>query len=141
MIIRLLPEQVNDYWELLFHYVKAAMPKHLRDHVKEASVLQAVFDERMQCWVSMIEEQVHAVITTSIVNDEHLGTKSLLIYSLVSVKLMPEEEWAQALRTISKFARGNGCANIIAYSDVPRVWEIAEMLGMDTKQRVISLEV
>ena len=69
MLTRLMPEQANSYWQVIFEYSKQAMPQHLRDSLKESSMLESVLNDTMQVWVTMIEDQIHAIALTSIIDD------------------------------------------------------------------------
>jgi hypothetical protein len=143
MLIKILPDQIAARWESLEPIIKVSLPPNIKgspEVMKE--LLQALLEGRLICWI--LAEDVNkpfGVMTTAIVNDAVAKTKNLLVYSLTSIKVIPDDVWKQSLSTIRSFAKKYGCVSIIAYTNSKRVIDVVHNLGGDTSTSVIVLEV
>lgn len=145
MLIRLMPEQIAANWEFLADNVVEAGPlENVLNDERLNNILNSLLIGDMQAWAeATLEKQgfvIHAIVLTQILNNEVVGIKNLLIYSLVSVgDAFDLDTWQRGLLTLAQFARKNECANILAYSDNPRIIRLAQRFKGDVSKRVIVL--
>lgn len=140
-MVQLLAEQVCEHWDVLFSYIKQALPEHQREHVKESVLLESLTSGKMQCWVILDDDgQIKVIGTTSVVEDKFLGIRNLHVYSVTGVESVSNMEWAQAIDGIMKFAKSRGCSNIVAFTKNKRVLQIARQAGFK-HTHFISTEV
>lgn len=143
MLIRLMPEQIAANWEFLKHQVVDSGPMEtLGNDERFNNILNALLIDDMQCWVEAISDEkgfhIQGIALTQILTNDIAGVKNLLIYSMVGVEeLFDLEKWNRGLLTLAQFARKNGCQNILAYSNNPRILRLAERFKANTSQRVI----
>jgi len=100
--------------------------------------------EKLQCWFALADQgsdMVYGVMTTGIVRDEFSGTNNLLIYTVTVTDAHPSSLWEEAYIPLRIYAKSLLCTEIVAYSNQPRMLEIAERLGADTSWRLIQLPI
>jgi hypothetical protein len=145
MLVKMLPEQISQYWPIIKYAIEGSLPPIANESPEKMNnLLTALLSDQMQCWVSYREEGeegkrvMEAILVTTIVGDYCSSIKSLMIYSLYGFSIN-EEAWISGFETIRKWGKAQGCNRIIAYSDVPRVIEVAQQFGGEAKYTFISL--
>jgi len=144
MLIKLLPDQVSNYWDILKPLILDALPPATSKKLGfENKILQNILMGGMDCWVSMNSEgKVGAVCTTTFVEDKNSEVKNLLIYSLsASGGIIEEDEWEEGISTVLKYAQGNGCENVIAYTTSEAMIHLADKYGWDNSVRVVTINL
>jgi len=133
MIAKLLPDQIARNWDVVKYAMEQAIPE-LGDKPATANkLLEGFLMGRLSCWaVYRMEEdnyRIGGLFTTTIVNDDCLGTNSLLIYTGYALTKTSAEDWLELYRILSKEAKATGCDKIIIYTDKPWLIERAVSLG------------
>jgi len=147
MLVRLLPDQIADYWELIKESInRSAYPLNELDSDKMNRILESLLVEKMQCWASVrVKDEVTTIVaiaTTTVIIDLWSNEKSLLIYSTYATEQTKKEDWMDAFATVSKFAKGKGCDKVIAYArDDSDILKIAEKFDADMSQRLLSFSI
>lgn len=133
MLVKLLPEQVANYWEdLIKEGIRVSLPLHVaRDDDAMNSILGQILKGNIQCWVVKNESQIIAIATTAIMKDDLTGSSSLLIYSVTTLSHMAEDFWKEGYEAFTKFARGVGCNRVYAYTTDERVVAMAKLNGAE----------
>lgn len=144
MLVRMLPEQISEYWEIVKFAIENSLPPIANETIDKMNrILENLMNESMQCWVSYSEAEdknvLDAVIVTTITNDYSSNIKSLLIYSLYGFSNISDKVWSEGYTTLSKWAKSIGCNRITAFTDVERIKEIVKSLGGEAKYTFISL--
>jgi hypothetical protein len=139
MLVALMPEQVNDHWDLLKLAVERSLPPIaiLRDHSMNR-VLESILSGAMICWLVIQDNEIEGFILTTTTVDYCTGTKSLLIYLVFGEA--GRNIWEDAYDTLIKHAKSNGCSFITAYTVQEKVVDICKSFGFET-QYYVSLEV
>jgi hypothetical protein len=131
MILRLLPNQIPMYWEVIkFGATKADKVPigRLEDYLND--LLQALLSSEAQCFIALKEDRcVQAVLITRLIENKLLKTQSLHIQCLYSFELIDEELQREAFNLIIKLAKFQKCNKITFDSNQKRVWEIAKNIG------------
>jgi hypothetical protein len=145
MLIKLLPDQISKNWEKLKTAVLNALPPiapYLGTDT-EINLLQALVNDKLQMWAVCRDRNgmVNAVVTTEIVIDFATKTKHLVIYTLYGVDKMMREDFTDGLKALKQFARANGCTKIIAYTNIDKVIELAQILGGTVDWKVIAFAI
>jgi hypothetical protein len=134
-----------DHW----HFIKDAMEKAFPPVAQQSEEAFLAMQEQfllgeMDCWFgveSLDSEEIIAVMTTKVVNDEVTRTRNMLIFSVTSYQVHSMNLWIDGYDTLKKYAAAKGCAKIISFSDNPRVLSIAKNLGADVEWRLIQLDI
>jgi hypothetical protein len=142
-LIQLLPEQVMEYWD----YIKDCVTQSLPPHVKIAEETFITLQENaltgaLQCWLA-IEESTHPLLayglmTTEVTIDKVSGSRNLLIFTVTVTDAHPKEMWSYCLEKMHLYAKNRHCDSIIAYSNNPRMIEIAKGIGADCSWNLIQ---
>lgn len=135
MIVRLSPEQITSIWEVIRPEIyKALVPTAEATAETLQYILQGLLMDNMQCWLGLedstppFNDKIYAVMITTIYTDLISRTKSLLIYTLTTVKEVPPAMWSVGMKGLEKFASAQDCKFIISYSDNPEMVAIANAL-------------
>lgn len=144
MLVRLMPEQVSSYWNLIRDSIDASVAPIAGEKPDRMNrILESLLAGQMVAWASIRKEEetkVIALFTTTVIGDECSGTKNLLMYSLHAAEKSQESDWIEGMETLAKYAKGLGCHRIIAYikEDSP-MYKISERFGADLSYRLVSI--
>lgn len=142
MFTELLPEQISKFWDIIAFAVDQSLPPTVGDHPDKMNrILSSCMSGKTQVWASYENHQLKAILLTRILFDDASDTKTLLIYSLYGYSQMSAETWLEGVNALKAYAASKGICRVTAYSDVPRVLEMAKRLGASTKYTLISFEV
>ncbi len=142
MLLQLLPRDITKHWEGLSEAISKSLPpitSATRDRM--TVILKSLIAGTMQCWILHKPDGIYAVCTTEFVTDLGSSTRNLLIFSLFSLRQVPDELWLEGLKGIQKFAEVNHCESILAFTDIPAAISLAEKLGLDTSTRLVTIGV
>lgn len=148
MLLRLLPEQVARYWDIIKPGIEKALPPVAGESAdKMNNILGAILGGGMVCWLiyRKLEEgiEVTGFMVTTIAVDSCTITNSLLIYVIFAAKgrSIGGDGWAEGYEALSKYGKSVGCSRITGYTDVDYVCKIAEKLGGESKYRFVSVPI
>lgn len=145
MLIRLMPEQISEQWDI----IKPTIEESLRSACEDADmneILTSLLNASSQCWVSSRKGTnggniIEGIIITMITKDLFGEGRNLLIYSLFGYSMDTKEAWRGGAKALATFAKATQCSRITAYTDVPSLIKLVEDLGGTAKQRFISIPV
>jgi hypothetical protein len=96
-------------------------------------MLAKILSGQVQCWSGVKETdkglKVGAFIFTTIIKDELQGEKNLLLIGVFVFDFEGFEFWREGFKSLAKYAAANKCQNIVFYTDVPKLVEIAGKCG------------
>jgi hypothetical protein len=143
MLVRLLPSQVSNNWDVIAETIKRSLPPtQVWDDGVEERLLKAVYDGRLACWVYVREKDVVCVVTTTISTDFCTGQKTLLIFSMYSILEMNQSEWFAGIDFLRKHAKSIGCVNLIAYTTNKSLGRVLrEKVAANTEWILLKMEV
>lgn len=129
-----------EYWPQIKDCINAALPPHVKDSPESMLHIQeSLLVGDLECWLCHERgdvSHVYALFTTCFVTEEISRTKNLLVYTLATLNPHTQDFWSVSLDIVSKYAVSRGCANVLAYSNLPEVVPIATRLGADINWRV-----
>ena len=141
MFIQLLPDQIMNNWDDVRPFIEYALPPLAKSDDTMVRIQENLLIGQMQCWVSMKDNKAIALVTTKVVVDECSITNNLLIYTIYVSSGTAESLYLEALEVLRKYAESRNCSQLIAYSNLDAVIEIAENLGADVSCRFITFGV
>jgi hypothetical protein len=146
MFVKLLSPQVTNWWELIWPCIEKCLPPCEEKEKRQANILQALLEERMQVWVMLRKEEgvnkILAILSTTVTQDECSKTKSLLIYSLFSYSTaMTAQDYTEGFEGLQKFARSKGCESVSAFTNLDKIVALIKRHKGSSEFRFISLPV
>jgi len=148
MLIRLLPEQISAYWDVISKTIERSLPPTVTYSPNVLNkILKALLVEDMICWAASENAgekmKVVGFIVTTFVADAITGDESLLIYSMSGLgePVIDNAIWIDGLKTLHKFAKASSCSKIVGYTDVRGVINFVKRMGGDTSRTFVSLDV
>lgn len=142
MLLLLMPDQIEPYWEDIKDGMRRAVPVSIPD--RDEKVLQKLLLGMMQMWISYRPQEnnkVVAGILTAMIEDQIHDRINLLIYALWTIDESKKEDWLEGLEALNKFARGKGCSRIVAYTEATGIIRLAETTGGEAKYRFVSWDI
>lgn len=146
MLVKLLPDQVSEHWdEIRLAIEKALFPLAPESDEVMINILKSILSGYMQCWVMWANKdsgaEIHAILTTTIEVDRACGLRYLLIYSFYAIKPLLPELAISAMDTLKKFARGQRCQKVVAYTNIPKMERLWESLGGTSNQKLMEIVI
>jgi hypothetical protein len=137
MLVKLMPEQISDQWELVREVIVGSRPHDLIKYDTN-SVLEELLLGVKDCWASVNGKGVPEGMVITEVSSFN-GHKQLFIFALYTFENVSEDSWLKGAGTLVKYAQSKGCKGIAAYSNVDSVIKFTERLGGDASQRFIYI--
>ena len=146
MIVRLEPDQIAEYWDMLKPAIMGALPPvSSNDKDLANNILENLLAHGMDCWmVYTIKDGVNKILliaTTTISEDICSRTRSLMVYTVFGVNPASGKEWEEGFEVLSKYGRSRGCSRIIAYTDVESIRRMAKIFGGEARYTFISIPI
>ena len=150
MLVKLLPDQISRYWQVISHAIEVAAPPIVHCSPNRMNnILQALLEDRMQCWLITEPNEdkgisILGLVVTTVTEDYCSGTKNLLVYALYSYsdRLIPKATWEDFYETLKKFGKSQGCCQIAGYTNNPAIIRIVrDILKGNTEYRLVRLEI
>ena len=144
ILSQLLPDQVSNSWDVVKHAIEASTPPTTTWTPNMLNkILTSLLCGKAQCWFGYVvkgeERKLKVVLVTNILYDDISDTRNLLIYSAYSYEDTDRSDLLSGFKTLVKYAASKNCKNIVAYSNVPSIINLAKRLGGETSQTFISL--
>ena len=144
MLLKLMPEQIPEYWDELKDGIVKTIPVGVPD--RASKILNKLLLGAAQCWLSYHknstgEPEMDAVIITVIVEDQVHDTLNLDIYALWSIGTTTKNSWLEGIDALKKYAEKKGCTRVIGRSDVESILEFVKMAGGQARYTLISFDV
>ena len=142
MLVRLMPEQTAKFWEQIKYAIENSMPPIVRGTMNMNKVLYSLESGRMVAWASVDNGKIVAIVTTTIMEDTCTDMKNLLIYSVYGIAdQIGKKNWTDGYETLMKYAKAQGCMQMVAFSRVEAIKRIAKHFGADVDNTLIAIQV
>ena len=146
MLVKLLPEQVAEFWDIIKFAVEESLPPIVGDHPDKMNrILSSLLSGKTECWASYRRGEegtvFEGICLTKIIYDDASDTRNLLLYCIYGYEKTLEEAWMEAFRSVAKYAKAKGCNDIVGYTDVPYLIEKAKLFGGDTSYTFVSFNI
>jgi len=148
MLTKLLPDQISKFWPVIKYAVEESLPPTtFGEHPDKMNrVLSAALCGKLDIWASYKHQENEAtkfegIVVTQLLYDDASGINNLLIYAVYAYENTDNETWAEGYETLAKYAKSKKCLNLVAYSSVPRIVNIAKRLGADASFTFISFPI
>jgi len=145
MLTQLLPDQISKFWPVIKYAVEEALPPTVKgEHPDKMNrILSGMLSGKLDVWASYKHQldnviKFEGIVVTQILFDDASGIYNLLIYAVYAYEDTSPDTWTDGYETLVKYAKVHKCVNVIAYSCVPRIIQLAKGLGADTSFTFIS---
>jgi len=146
MLTKLLPDQIAKFWDIIKYAVEESLPPIVGESPdKMQNILTGCLDGSLEVWISHKRTEdvtrIEAVVLTEFLYDRPSKTKSLLIYCLYGYEDIAKESWTEGLEVLKKYAKGRGCKQVVAYSEVPMIIELSKKLGGEARFMYLTFNI
>ena len=134
MLIKLLPEQVVKFWDMLrFAIAETFMPRNSCTNEHLQAILASLLAGKTQCWMGfkMVEGERKFIgfVVTRIGEDPAIKEKTLFVDSIYAFQTVPEELLFTCQGILEKFAKKNNCKSMAALTEADRIAKLAQRNG------------
>lgn len=142
MLVRLTAEQISKYWEPFREtLIHTAVPVAGIGPDRLNKALAAALSGDLQCWAGLEDKKFKSCVITQISEESATGLRSLVIYAMADFEPVQLKTIAEGFTTLEKFAKGAGCAQVVAYIADESVVKLAAQLGMSRRFFFCAKEV
>lgn len=143
MIVKLLPDQISKFWDIIRYAVEQSLPPIVGEHPnKMQNILASALDGSIDVWASYTKDgegnRFEGIVLTEILFDRPSRTKNLLIYCMYGYEEVDKQSWIKGISALTKYAASKGCNQIVGYTNIPYIVELVNRLGGETKYTFIS---
>lgn len=132
MLVRVLPNQVCDHWDVVSYGIQQSLPPiTLESPRRMNNILESLLLGRMDLWIGLEEDKVRGLVVTAFSYDKNSDVQDLLIYSIYGFEDLSTELIMEGMETLKKFAVSNGCKRVTAYSKVEAVINMMKRFGSE----------
>lgn len=123
---RVQPRMIQQIWEQVRYGLQEAVPPpNAASEDAYTHILAALMAEQAQLWAvysgTVDKPQVHAFVITVIRRDPITKEKYLHLYSIHAYRPLSDRDWDRMQIVVEKFAVGNECVELIAFTKNPMV--------------------
>lgn len=143
--IELTIEQASERWPLIRKALSESVPPNVfqgEDFFRKN--LEGIQNGDKKVWLGIEDEKDVLLAVTTITDDIDVGNRNITIYCLYAVE-KNEASLMRFLRcglkVILGYAQRVGCHKVCAYTSYPKIVDISQRLGFDTRWTFISMEV
>lgn len=135
MLVKLLPDQISDNWDLIKHAIKESVPPtHNESPEKLNNIFESLLLGNMVCWASVKKHEkgtlVEGILITTILEDRYSKTRNLLVYLIYSFANQSTDlSWEQGLCQLIKYGRSLNCDSLVGYSKNENIIRYAQRVG------------
>lgn len=137
MFIKLQPDQVPLFWDMIRHGVIQSykIPKEFQQDFAN-KYLENLLLGMYQAWVGYNvdedgNEKLHAIVCSKIVDEKEYGVRTLMLIGVYGFRLITDELIDEALKQFEKYAKANNCNVIATEYKLKRVEDILTRMGFE----------
>lgn len=136
MIVKLQPDQISSFWDLIKHAVleTSHVPKSRELHTTN-NVLAGLYSGKYQCWLLYSirdgERIFHAVTLTAIQTDSFFDLQYLWMGCMYGYRVLTDELILELKRAIEDFAKTHECQHIQITTRNKRIEEFLKLMEWD----------
>jgi hypothetical protein len=145
-LLKLLPDQVAKYWELLSPMVESTLPPIVgKDVGRMNSILESIMSGNMDMLQFYdIEEDKVSVKGFAVVSDMitvDWTEKQLLVYSVYGYENLSKRIIVDGFQLLMEYAAGQGCSSLVAYTNLDGLVKYVKRLGGSADYTFIRMGV
>lgn len=140
-MIQLQPSQISFLWENIRQSaLKSSRVPESKVACYSTQLLKNLLSGKFQCWVVFSEERkIVAICITALLNDQLFNAKTLSILSLYGYRHLTDSLAQESWEKLRVFAQRENCDSIIMSTQVPRIQELAKLVGLEKEAETYKL--
>lgn len=145
MILKLLPDQIDAYWDVIQHaWIQTNPPPPGVSIVEYLNVLlENLLSGGAAAWIVYDEpvpdeKRVIAIGVTQLKRESLTGVTNVLIQCLYGLRKLDNALAAEAFSDFLKYARNTGAVRVKLQTSVPRVVELAKLCGCKREAEIFT---
>ncbi len=142
-ILRLQPQEVAKYWDHIKYaacLVDRVPPNNRPEYCK--SLLEDLLCDKAQAWFGLAEDRtVKVSAVTKVQENPDTKIRELFISWIFGYVALTDIEAKEFFDGAKVFAKNIGCSSVRAHSNVPRIWELCELVGAKQPYRVYQVNL
>ena len=138
MFIKLQPDQVPLFWEMIRHCVIQAykIPKKFQQDFG-IKYLENILSGLCQAWIGYKldkegKKRINFIFTTKIIDEKYNGVKILGIDSLYGFRMVSVASMDEVYKNFEIYAKANNCHGIVTDYSSERVKQFLDSQGFET---------
>jgi|TARA_Y100000296_G_scaffold87435_1_gene133821 hypothetical protein len=132
MLVKVLPNQVCDHWDVVSYGIQQSLPPITIESPRRMNnILESLLLGRMVLWIGVEDNKVQGLLVTAFSYDKNSDVQDLLIYSIYGFEDLSTKLVVDGMDTLKKFAVSNGCKRITAYSKIKAVIDMMKRFGSE----------
>jgi len=140
MLVKLLPNQIPAYEDVIREYIEKSMPDYEEEF--KTNLFKELLLETSQCWISYKEEdQFEGVVITKINSDLAIGFNTITIVCLYCPGGSELVSFIYGWETLKKFGLANDCKVLDFYSNNSAVLDYAENFKIKRKTNYYQMDL
>lgn len=142
-IVKLLPAQIPQFWELIKHITVKVDEVDERDlQLYLLELLHALLNDSAQCFVGFDDKKaVTTVLITRLMMEKITGVKYLFIQNMYSFRPSGNETREKQSAFLKEFARREQCVYIFLKARHERIWELAKANNFEEDFRAFKFRL
>ena len=142
MVVKLTTKDIGENWSLIKQALAEAPPLAGELDGKYHRMLSALMCGAYECWFVFDEEdKLKYCIITGFLNDDLSGNKNLLIYLCYSYDKLTKRDKASGIIAMKHYAISQGCTQIVGYSNLDYIINLAEASGGSADYRFFAIPI
>lgn len=128
MHLKLMPDQISHYWDLIKTAIEESSPEVSAEGANV--ILENLLCDAMQCWLMLLKDgeefRLQAVIVTTLFRDNFYQTMYLRLCCLYGFAPLSPELWQEGFEAMRDYAKSVGCSHMEAFTDRKGLPEMIE---------------
>lgn len=133
MLVRLLPNQIAEVWNIIRQDVLDLLPSVVdKSNGVAVSIVSKMMEDKINLWIFYPDGAVNTVsgfLVTAIVIDGITNQRNLVVYAAKVYEPTKHSLQLQILNGLKIFAASMGCTSVFALTKFGALGDIAERLG------------
>ena len=145
MLTRLTGSQVTEYWKVIEDSLTQSLAYEVSSSMAARNkILRTILVGKLVCWILHYPEKtntVKAVVLTTIVEEDLIDSKSLMIFSLGILEKPSADEWTEGFDSLAKYGKGVGCYRLLFYTRNAKMLKIAKLFGSVQAYTMVTIDI
>ena len=131
MLTRLLGSDVTRMWPLIDRAIETSLDREVLAHsTTKERILRKILEGRIVCWLAQYDGEVSGIMMTSILEDDIIACRSLLIFLLSSLgKKAKAADFVDGMEKLMAYAQSINCRRFVFYTKNPKMLKLLKYLS------------
>ena len=143
MTVRLLPEQIPQYWEYIKYAAVLASGHKDEAKIKQycLGLLVNLMTDKYQCFFGLGEDRRLMFLVIGSLLQDAGNVKRYFLEVIFGFEPTSKEWKREHLEPIRAFAQNIGCDELVSIASNPKVWAVADQMGFEFYAKIHTLKM